>query len=128
MKNNTKLFNILAAVAIILLSISQNANAQKVTAKQLQKYCKEVQRGSVGKYYNKISAQKCNSYMNGFFDSAIIWDRLTKTQHFCIPDFLPTTQNTTILDQWIVKNKDTADTTTAAVALFAAFKIAFPCK
>lgn len=114
-------------ITTLIVVLSLKANAQQVTAIELQENCKQVQRGSVGKYYNQVSAQKCSSYMDGFFDSMIILARLTKKDPFCIPDSLPKTQNTTILDQWIIKNPKTAETTTASVALYAAFKIAFNC-
>lgn len=115
-------------ILFILVLHAKPSISQELTAIDLQKYCKEVQRGSVGKYYNQISAQKCNSYMSGFFDSMIVLSRFINGMPFCVPEFLPKTQNTTILDEWIKKNKSTAETTTAAVALYAAFKIAFPCQ
>jgi hypothetical protein len=40
---------------------------------------------------------------------------------------LPKTQNNLILSAWIDSNKEIAPKTTAAVALYAAFKKAFPC-
>jgi hypothetical protein len=112
---------------LIALLLSQPAAAAELTATTLQQYCNEVNKGAIGTDFDKELAQQCKGYMSAFFDSMIIVEKLTGKKEFCIPGSLPKTQNNLILSAWIDKNKNIASTTTAAVALYAAFKKAFPC-
>lgn len=115
-------------LVIILLLASPCALAETMKASDLQAHCANVQKGSVGESFDEIGANICTAYMNSFFDTMIIVDRLTGKAQFCVPLAIPTTQNTLILDAWIRDNPAIASQTTAAVALFAAFKKAFPCQ
>lgn len=97
-------------------------------ATELHQYCTEVSKGSVGESFDQQLAQQCKGYMSGFFDSMIIIEKVTGKREFCIPRVLPKAQNNLILSAWIEKNKEIAPKTTAAVALYSAFKKAFPCQ
>jgi hypothetical protein len=103
------------------------ATASELNAIELQQYCGEVDKGSIGNEFDKELAQYCKGYMAAFFDSMIVMEKITTKKEFCIPKILPKTQNNLILNSWISKNKEIASKTTAAVALYAAFKTAFPC-
>ena len=117
---------LLTAFLITLLTL-QTASASELTAIELQQYCKEVDKGSVGSEFDYELAQQCKGYMAGFFDSMIITEKILGKKEFCIPNSLPKTQNNLILSAWINQNQSIAPKTTAAVALYAAFKKAFPC-
>lgn len=117
---------IIAAFILIFVTANQ-ATASEVTAVELKQYCAEVDRGLVGSSFDKQLAQSCKSYIEGFFDSMIVFEGVTGEKPFCIPRALPKTQNNLILSKWIDQNKEIAATTTASVALYAAFKKAFPC-
>ncbi len=103
------------------------ASASELTAIELQQYCTEVDKGAVGGQFDKDLANQCKGYMDGFFDSMVILEKIGNKHEFCIPRALPKTQNTMLLNAWIAKNKEIAGKTTAAVALYAALKSAFPC-
>jgi hypothetical protein len=105
-----------------------SSHAAELTALQLQENCDEIEKGLLGKPFNPEKAQLCKGYMMGFFDSMVIADGLLGAPQFCIPRALPKTQNNLILNAWIKENKRIAGDTTAAVALFAAYTKAFPCK
>lgn len=112
---------------LIMLTAMQTANASELTATELQQYCAEVDKGLVGGEFEQSLAQHCKGYMDGFFDSMIVIQKVTGKKGFCIPRILPRTQNNLILSAWIKQNQSIAPKTTAAVALYAAFKKAFPC-
>jgi hypothetical protein len=115
-------------IVLAITLIAATANASELTANELQQYCGEVTKGSEGNSFDKELAQRCSGYMAGFFDSMIVIEKVTEKKEFCIPNSLPKTQNTLILSRWISENKEIAPKTTAAVALYAAFKKAFPCE
>ena len=120
-------------IAIIILSITilftgSITSATELNAVELQQYCSEVDKGSIGNEFDKELAQYCKGYMAAFFDSMIVIEQITAKKDFCIPRMLPKTQNNLILNSWISQNTEIASKTTAAVALYAAFKTAFPCE
>jgi len=115
-------------IIIILLSFAKTATASELMANELRQYCQEVTKGSTGNEFDKELAQRCQGYMEGFFDSMIIIEQITGKKEICIPRSLPKAQNNLLLYSWISKNQKIATKTTAAVALYAAFKKAFPCK
>lgn len=113
---------------IFIVIFCNNAFAeQELTAIELQQYCAEVNKGLTGSQFDKDLAMRCQGYMSGFFDSMIIIEKITGKKEFCIPRALPKTQNNMLLTAWIDDNKEISPKTTAAVALYAAFKKAFPC-
>ena len=113
---------------VATLLVSTAAHAKTLTADKLQLFCEEVQKGAIGHPFNQQHAEHCTGYMEGFYDSLIILDKLTGIKQICIPPSLPRYGNTQILDAWIEKNEGIAKNTTAAVALFSALKLAFPCE
>jgi hypothetical protein len=115
-------------LTLIFICLAPTANAAELTANVLHQYCAEIVKGSTGNDFDKELAAQCNGYMAGFFDSMIVLEKLTDKKEFCIPNSLPKTQNNLLLGAWIDQNKEIAPKTTAAVALYAAFKKAFPCK
>jgi hypothetical protein len=115
-------------IIVTTLTFATSSIAAELTANELEQYCKEVAKGSIGNDFDKELAQRCSGYMAGFFDSIIVIEKITEKKEFCIPNSLPKTQNNLILSRWIADNKEIASKTTAAVALYAAFKKAFPCK
>ena len=115
----------------LLLSISFSSQAKqknRITATELNQICAEVDKKSLGNKFDKILSSKCIGYISGFFDSMIILENQTKEKPFCVPNTLPKSQATLFLKSWISKNKRIAPNITGSVALFAAFKTAFPCK
>lgn len=112
----------------IIFSINNAFAKSELSATELVQYCEEVSKGSGGNGFDKELALICKGYMSGFFDSMVIVETVTGKPPFCIPNSLPKTQNNLILKSWVSKNKEIAPQTTAAVALYAAFKTAFPCK
>lgn len=104
------------------------SHAAELNARQLQEYCAETEKGFAGKQFDASKAETCKGYLMGFFDSMIISDQFARSPQICVPASLPKTQNYSILNTWVTKNKEIAETTTAAVALFAAYTAAFPCK
>lgn len=114
---------------MILLFSCSNSYAYKseLTANELVQYCEEVNQGATGNDFDKELALICKGYMSSFFDSMVIVESVTGTPPFCIPNALPKTQNNLILKSWVNKNQKIASQTTAAVALYAAFRTAFPC-
>lgn len=117
----------LTVILSLLVTLPLSAGASELTAAELQQYCKEVDEGAVGRPFDKELANQCKGYMSAFFDSMVIVEKLTGQKAFCIPRILPKTQNNLILSAWIEKNSEIAAKTTAAVALYAAFKQTFPC-
>ena len=115
------------ALLITLISSLSHAKESDLMATELNQFCKEVAKGSLGNDFDKGLAQKCQGYMSGFFDSMIVIEKVTGEKEFCIPRALPKAQNNLILSEWISQNRSIAPKTTAAVALYAAFKKAFPC-
>ncbi len=104
------------------------AFASELSARQLQQYCNEKENAMLGKKYDTEKANLCSGYLMGFFDSQIITDQIARQPQFCIPHNLPKIQNNLILNAWAKENEKIADTTTAAVALYSAYKNAFPCR
>lgn len=104
------------------------AVAGEVTAANLQKRCSELQKASVGQNFSESAIEFCRAYMAGFFDSMIVAERLSGKPQLCIPKTVPTVNNTEILDKWIAENTEMSEKTTAAVALYAAYKKAFACE
>lgn len=124
------LINILR-ITVFLIAIIITApatQAAELNARQLQEYCSETEKGFLGKPFDASKAEVCKGYMMGFFDSMIIADQFARKPQICVPASLPKTQNYTTLNSWVEKNKNIAETTTAAVALFSAYASAFPCK
>lgn len=117
-----------AAFYILTILIPLKTNAAEMTALQLQQACAETEKGFLGKPFDAGKSESCRGYMMGFFDSMIVTEQLLKKPEFCIPASLPKSYNTTILDNWVNENQKIADSTTAAVALYAAYKKAFACK
>ena len=117
------------AISVILLSFSNSYAAKsELTATELVQYCSEVSKGSTGNEFDKELALVCKGYMSAFFDSMVILENVTGKPPFCVPNSLPKTQNNLILKSWVSKNNKIASKTTAAVALYAAFRTAFPCQ
>ena len=114
-------------VALFIFNV-QLASSSELKAIELSQYCAEVTKGLTGNALDHQLAQQCKGYMAGFFDSMIIIEKVTGKKEFCIPRVLPKTQNNMILKSWIDQNKEVAPKTTAAVALYSAFKTAFPCR
>lgn len=120
---------VLLAFFIIIFSGNNSfASKSQLTATELVQYCTEVSKGSTGSEFDKELALICKGYMAAFFDSMIVIENVTGKKAFCISNALPKTQNNLILKSWVNKNQNIAPKTTAAVALYAAFKTAFPCK
>ena len=118
------LINILFLLSLTTLP----ANAAILTAKNLHEACQELDKASLGKEYDADKAEQCIGYMSGFFDSLIITDQYAKRGLICVPKHTAKSRNTAILEAWVSANPDITEKTTAAVALFAAFKKAFPCE
>lgn len=112
-------------VAIILLPFV--SFAKNTTALELSNNCKEIEKGSVGGAFDKELASMCSGYMEGFNDSMIIVNEFAKKRQFCLPKSIASSINIRLLDEWVKQNEKLAPKTTAAVALFAAMKKAFPC-
>lgn len=119
---------LLALTIFIFTNERTHAAKSEISATELVQYCTEVSKGSTGNSFDKELALICKGYMASFFDSMIVVENVSGEPPFCIPNSLPKTQNNLILKSWARKNKKIASQTTAAVALFAAFKTAFPCK
>ncbi len=109
-----------------LFAASSYASIMKAT--ELQEFCLDLEKSQLGRDYNKENASRCRGYLEGFFDSQIILEKLQKQKMFCIPDAVPRETNTKILNSWIEVNSVLAKDTTATVALLSAYKAAFPCK
>lgn len=120
---------VISALVFFLLSYGNSyAYKSEMTATELVQYCEEVNKGSTGNEFDKELALICKGYMSSFFDSMVIIENVTGSPPFCIPNSLPKTQNNLILQSWVNKNQKIASQTTAAVALYAAFRTAFPCQ
>lgn len=117
---------LISTLFIILGLSTASANTDNIGAITLQKNCQELDKAVLGNTFDQSKVESCTGYLDGFFDSLVITNRLAG-QQFCLPNGIPRIKHTEILDAWINKNKNIAETTTAAVALFAALKIAFPC-
>jgi hypothetical protein len=111
----------------LLILLPYQAQAGQITASALQTHCQEVKNAARGSTYDKESAEFCRGYMSAFFDSMIITEQLSNRKHLCIPRSVPTNNNYSILERWIEDNQQLAPTATAAVALYSAFKTAYPC-
>lgn len=98
------------------------------TAVQLNEKCNEINKGIKGEKFDEEATQICEGYLYGFFDSILIIEQVAKMKSFCLPESLPKNHAGTLLSEWITQNPKIAEKTTASVALFAAFKKAFPCK
>jgi len=120
---------LLPLMALCLFLVAPNpTSASELTALQLQEYCSETDKGFLGEEFDIKKAHECKGYMMGFFDTMIVTEKFSKKPMFCVPESLPKTQNTLILNSWIKKNQKIAGRTTAAVALYSAYLQAFPCK
>ncbi len=115
-------------VIAILLSFPHASHCAELSALELKEYCAETEKGFLGQKFDAEKSQVCRGYMMGFFDSMIISEQLTRKPPFCIPKALPKIQNTAILNDWVKNNSSISETTTAAVALYAAYAKTFPCK
>jgi len=113
---------------LFFILISTTSQASELTAAQLHKYCQETEKGFLGQKFDAAKSEICRGYMMGFADSMIITDTVKGTPNFCVPPSIKKSQNTLLLKSWVKANKKIANTTTAAVALFAAYNKAFPCK
>lgn len=113
---------------LISLFISTATHASALKATELSQYCVEVSKKEAGKDFNRHLAQRCKGYMDGFFDSMIVLEKISGKKEICLSRALPKTQSNLILNAWIEDNKQKAAKTTAAVALYAAFKDNFSCK
>ena len=118
----------LLAATTLSLSLPLHTHAAELSAIELQQNCAETEKGFLGQKFDSEKSDICKGYMMGFFDSMIVSDQLSGKQQFCIPRSLPKTQNTLILNEWVQNNRKIAESTTAAVALFAAYTKTFPCK
>lgn len=115
-------------ICIVMPNISFAGLASgSISGKKLQRYCHELRKSAAGEPFKELNAIYCKVYITSFFDNMIIINALTKTKHFCLPKLSRVTKYTHILDAWVLRNIKIANRTTAAVALFAAFKKAFPC-
>jgi hypothetical protein len=115
-------------LTIAIFFFTTTSHAAELTATQLHEYCGETEKGFLGQPFDAQKSEICHGYMMGFFDSMIIATQYAKKPLFCVPPSLPKTSNTSILNAWISQHQKAAPTTTAAVALFAAYTKAFPCK
>lgn len=123
--NHKKWWQLLIVLGACCFASAVRAETMKAT--DLQEHCFHVQQGIAGRSFNEMSAHLCTAYINGFFDTLIIVDKLAGKPQLCALESVPTLDHIKILDAWIQDNQDIAPQTTAAVALFAAFKKAFPC-
>lgn len=112
-------------IAALLFPIA--VQASELSARELNDYCMETEKGFLGHKFDASKSEICRGYIMGFFDSMVVVDTIGGKKHFCLPPSLPKSQNTLLLKTWVKENQNIAESTTAAVALFSAYAKSFPC-